>query len=71
VTATDPDEGINGQVKYSLKEATDLASEIFHLDSETGTITLSRSLDFEEGNAYQIEVQAWDGGDLFDSTKVT
>ncbi|OPJ72556.1 hypothetical protein AV530_013974 [Patagioenas fasciata monilis] len=51
VTATDADEGLNGYIKYSLKKATNLASEIFHLDVETGAITLVRSLDFEEGDS--------------------
>ncbi|NWQ83017.1 PCDGC protein, partial [Columbina picui] len=70
VTATDPDEGLHGHVKYSLKKATDLTSEIFQLDTETGAITLVRSLDFEEGESYEMEVQARDGGDLFHTTKV-
>ncbi|NWW99875.1 PCDG2 protein, partial [Caloenas nicobarica] len=49
VTAADPDEGLNGNLKYSLKKATDLASEIFHLDAEKGAITLVRErLDREE-----------------------
>ncbi|XP_041274019.1 protocadherin gamma-A7-like [Onychostruthus taczanowskii] len=71
VTATDADEGLYGQVKYSLKKVSDLASNIFHLDSESGAITLLESLDFEEGNYYELEVQARDGGQLFDTTKVT
>ncbi|KAM9226373.1 protocadherin gamma-A2-like [Leptosomus discolor] len=70
VTATDADEGLNGHVKYSLKKATDLASEIFLLDAETGSITLLRSLDFEEGDSYELEVHAHDGGALFDTAKV-
>ncbi|XP_027765056.1 protocadherin gamma-A10-like, partial [Empidonax traillii] len=70
VTATDADEGLNGHVKYSLKKAMDMASDIFHLDHETGAITLLRSLDFEEGNFYELEVQARDDGDLFDTAKV-
>ncbi|KAK2524863.1 hypothetical protein Q9233_009182 [Columba guinea] len=71
VTATDADEGLNGHIKYSLKKATDLASEIFHLDVETGAIALVRGLDFEEGDSYEMEVQARDGGGLFDTAKVT
>ncbi|KAK2544692.1 hypothetical protein Q9966_001719 [Columba livia] len=71
VTATDADEGLNGYIKYSLKKATNLASEIFHLDVETGAITLVRSLDFEEGDSYEMDVQARDGGILFDTAKVT
>ncbi|KAM9226376.1 uncharacterized protein RG961_006845 [Leptosomus discolor] len=70
VTATDADEGLNGHVKYSLKKATDLASEIFLLDAETGSITLLRSLDFEEGDSYELEVQSRDGGGLSDTAKV-
>ncbi|NXE43582.1 PCDGA protein, partial [Ptilorrhoa leucosticta] len=71
VTATDADEGLNGHVKYSMKKMSDMASDIFHLDSETGDVTLLRSLDFEEGDSYELQVQAHDGGALFDTTKVT
>uniref|UniRef100_A0A674HFF3 Cadherin domain-containing protein n=1 Tax=Taeniopygia guttata TaxID=59729 RepID=A0A674HFF3_TAEGU len=71
VTATDNDEGLNGHVKYSLKKVSDMSLGIFHLDSETGAITLLRSLDFEEGVSYDLEVQARDGGSLFDTAKVT
>ncbi|NXR16115.1 PCDGA protein, partial [Semnornis frantzii] len=69
--ATDLDEGMNGYVKYSLKKKKNLASEIFHLDTETGVITLVRNLDFEERDSYALEVQAHDGGSLFDTAKVT
>ncbi|NXC10590.1 PCDGA protein, partial [Orthonyx spaldingii] len=68
VTATDADEGLNGHVKYSLKKEADTA--LFHLDSETGEITLLRSLDFEDGDSYELEVQARDDGSLFDTAKV-
>ncbi|NWU26675.1 PCDGA protein, partial [Dyaphorophyia castanea] len=70
VTATDGDEGLNGLVKYSMKKARDMASDIFHLDTETGAIKLLRILDFEEGDSYELEVQAHDSGALFDTTKV-
>ncbi|XP_048175485.1 protocadherin gamma-A12-like [Corvus hawaiiensis] len=70
VTATDADEGLYGQVKYSMKKETDTALDIFHLDSETGAIKLLRILDFEEGDSYELEVQAHDSGALFDTTKV-
>ncbi|TRZ04999.1 hypothetical protein HGM15179_022108, partial [Zosterops borbonicus] len=70
VTATDADEGLNGQIKYSFKKITERVSQIFQLESDTGEITLLRSLDFEEGDSYELEVQAHDGGDLFDATKV-
>ncbi|XP_072729184.1 protocadherin gamma-A10-like [Ciconia boyciana] len=70
VTATDADEGLNGHVKYSLKKVSHMALEIFQLDVETGAITLVRSLDFEEGDSYEVEVQARDGGGLSDMAKV-
>ncbi|XP_064017522.1 protocadherin gamma-A5-like isoform X19 [Pogoniulus pusillus] len=70
VTATDPDEGINGHVKYSLKKITEKTSKIFELDSETGALTLAQNLDFEEGNSYELEVQARDGGSLSDKAKI-
>ncbi|XP_066185611.1 protocadherin gamma-A2-like [Sylvia atricapilla] len=70
VTATDADEGLYGQVKYSIEKTTEKASQIFQLDSETGAITVLRSLDFEEGDSYELEVQAHDGGGLSDTAKV-
>ncbi|XP_071299873.1 protocadherin gamma-A12-like [Agelaius tricolor] len=71
VTAKDNDEGGFGNVKYSFKKVTEKASKTFHLDSETGAVTLSRSLDFEEGDSYKLEVQAQDDGGLSDTAEVT
>ncbi|NWX94124.1 PCDGA protein, partial [Nothoprocta pentlandii] len=71
VTASDADEGINRDMKYSLKKSTDISSEILHLDAKTGAITLVKSLDFEEGDTYELEVQAKDGGGLSDTAKVS
>ncbi|NXH46431.1 PCDGA protein, partial [Dicaeum eximium] len=70
VTATDADEGLYGQVKYSMKKASDTASDVFYLDTETGAIKLLKILDFEEGDSYELEVQAHDSGALFDTAKV-
>ncbi|XP_014118468.1 PREDICTED: protocadherin gamma-A5-like, partial [Pseudopodoces humilis] len=68
VAATDADEGLNGVIIYSYKKETDRA--IFQLDSESGAITLLQSLDYEEGESYELEVQARDGGGLFDTAKI-
>ncbi|XP_063269943.1 protocadherin gamma-A10-like [Prinia subflava] len=70
VTATDADEGMNGQMKYSFHKISDRASELFFLDSETGEITVKDELDFEEITSHELEVQAHDGGELFDTAKV-
>uniref|UniRef100_A0A8B9SKW7 Cadherin domain-containing protein n=1 Tax=Anas platyrhynchos TaxID=8839 RepID=A0A8B9SKW7_ANAPL len=71
LTATDADEGHNGDVTYSFKKITDKSLKIFYLDSEVGSIKLVRSLDFEEGNSYEMEVQAHDGGGLFDTATIS
>ncbi|XP_040460715.1 protocadherin gamma-A2-like [Falco naumanni] len=70
VTATDTDEGLNGHVKYSYQTASLKSSKIFDLNSETGAVTVVRSLDFEEAESYELEVQARDGGGLSDTAKV-
>ncbi|XP_031465787.1 protocadherin gamma-A5-like, partial [Phasianus colchicus] len=71
VTATDPDDGTNGDVKYSIKIATEMALEIFHLETDTGAIRLVTNLDYEKGDSYEILVQAHDGGALSDTAKVS
>ncbi|XP_064376848.1 protocadherin gamma-A10-like [Dromaius novaehollandiae] len=70
VRATDADDGLNGEVKFSFQKITVKASHKFQLDTETGAITLVRSLDFEEGDSYELGLQAKDGGGLFDTAKV-
>ncbi|XP_016161127.1 PREDICTED: protocadherin gamma-A5-like [Ficedula albicollis] len=71
VSANDADEGQNGQVKYSFHKISDRASELFHLDSESGKITVKGGLDFEKVSSHELEVQAQDGGELFDTMKVS
>eukprot|EP00076_Gallus_gallus_P045179 XP_025010717.1 protocadherin gamma-A5-like [Gallus gallus] len=71
VTATDPDDGTNGEVQYSFPEISDKASNIFHLEPDSGAIRLLKSLDFEEAVSYELEVQARDGGALSDTAKVS
>nr|XP_060630201.1 protocadherin gamma-A6-like isoform X15 [Anolis sagrei ordinatus] len=70
IRATDPDDGINGEVKYSFQEITNIASQIFQLDNTTGDIILAGNLDYEESSFYEFEVQAMDGGGLSDRSKV-
>ncbi|XP_067422640.1 protocadherin gamma-A10-like [Emydura macquarii macquarii] len=70
VKATDLDEGVNKELKYSFKTIAEKASQIFHLDSKTGEVTVVGNLDFEESALYEIEVQAHDAGGLFDRSKI-
>ncbi|KAM7162925.1 uncharacterized protein RBU57_009889 [Macrochelys suwanniensis] len=70
VNATDPDEGINSEVTYSLRKMKDKVSQIFQVDSKTGEISTVGNLDYEESALYEMEVQAKDVGDLSARSKV-
>ncbi|XP_006866307.1 PREDICTED: protocadherin gamma-A5 [Chrysochloris asiatica] len=70
LTATDPDEGLNGKLTYSFRNEEDKISETFQLDSSLGEISTLQSLDYEEASFYLIEVEAQDGGALLASAKV-
>ncbi|XP_048086719.1 protocadherin Fat 4 [Alosa alosa] len=61
VSATDPDLGVHGTVKYQITAGDTFK---FHINSETGKITTLVSLDREEKTAYQLQVTATDGGGL-------
>ncbi|NXD18609.1 PCDGB protein, partial [Nothocercus nigrocapillus] len=71
VSATDADDAMNGEVKYVFQIISEIASDIFQLDSATGQISLLGELDFEEFSSFVLEVQARDGGGLFDTAKVS
>ncbi|XP_076994254.1 protocadherin gamma-A5-like [Tamandua tetradactyla] len=70
LTATDPDEGINGKLTYSFRNEDDKISKTFQLDSNLGEILIMQSLDYEDSRFYLIEVEAQDGGALLASAKV-
>ncbi|XP_045548333.1 protocadherin gamma-C5 isoform X13 [Salmo salar] len=61
VKATDADDGVNGVVQYSFAEQTpDFIHEMFSIDSETGQITVTGSLDYEESHTYELNIRATD-----------
>ncbi|XP_030595800.1 protocadherin alpha-8-like isoform X17 [Archocentrus centrarchus] len=63
VNATDPDEGTNGEIEYSLsKTLARKVYEMFDLDSVSGEITLKKGLNFEDSEMYKLDVQASDKG---------
>ncbi|XP_043924998.1 protocadherin beta-15-like [Protopterus annectens] len=70
VTATDLDDGPNGDITYALSHISDSFGRIFKLNNKTGEITVAEALDFEDANVYQMEVQARDGGGLTSFCKV-
>ena len=70
LTATDPDEGINGKLTYSFRNEEEKISETFQLDSNLGEISTVQPLDYEESRFYNMEVVAQDGGALLARAKV-
>ncbi|XP_072288391.1 protocadherin alpha-8-like [Eucyclogobius newberryi] len=63
LTATDLDEGVNGQLVYSFAESGRYnPDERFMINSNTGEITVKGNIDYEEKQAYEIRVQVQDKG---------
>ncbi|XP_053575593.1 protocadherin gamma-B5 [Bombina bombina] len=70
VTATDKDEGSNGQITYSFSKISENVLHIFSIDPTNGEIKIRRILDFEITKKYEMSVQAKDGGGLVAYCKV-
>ncbi|XP_017387707.1 protocadherin gamma-A12 isoform X13 [Cebus imitator] len=70
VNATDPDEGVNGEVRYSFRYVDDKAAQVFKLDYNLGIISTIAELDHEESGFYQMEVQAMDNAGYSARAKV-
>ncbi|XP_018592618.2 protocadherin alpha-3-like [Scleropages formosus] len=63
ISATDLDEGVNGNITYSFVEQESLStSEVFNINPHTGEITVTGNLDYERNTAYEIRAQAKDLG---------
>lgn len=65
VSATDPDVGDNARLSYSILPSTIHGSPIssyVYINPENGNIFTMRSLDYEQMNAFRIEVQVRDAG---------
>ncbi|XP_071194238.1 protocadherin gamma-C5-like isoform X8 [Salvelinus alpinus] len=63
VKAGDTDEGANGVMQYTFAEQTpDFIHEMFSIDSESGQITVTGNLDYEESHTYEFNVRATDKG---------
>uniref|UniRef100_A0A1I8PJD7 Cadherin-related tumor suppressor n=1 Tax=Stomoxys calcitrans TaxID=35570 RepID=A0A1I8PJD7_STOCA len=60
ITATDPDLGNNAVVTYTV--ISEWANDVFTLNPQTGVLTLTARLDYEEVQHYILVVQAQDNG---------
>ncbi|XP_069027600.1 protocadherin alpha-3-like [Embiotoca jacksoni] len=63
LNATDTDDGLNGEIEYSLRsKGQDHVLNVFQIDSDTGAILVKGKIDYEENPAFEIHAQASDKG---------
>ncbi|XP_068571564.1 protocadherin gamma-A4-like [Cebidichthys violaceus] len=70
VSATDADEGVNGDVTYDFGHVSDDDVNVFSIDPKTGEIKVTGVIDFEERSSFEIRLQAKDGLGLTSYAKV-
>ncbi|XP_036450601.1 protocadherin beta-16-like isoform X27 [Colossoma macropomum] len=70
VSATDADEGANGDVTYEFSRISDRAAKLFSIDKISGEIKVAGNIDYEEETYYEMRVQAKDGPGLASTAKV-
>uniref|UniRef100_A0A8D3CAG0 Cadherin domain-containing protein n=1 Tax=Scophthalmus maximus TaxID=52904 RepID=A0A8D3CAG0_SCOMX len=70
VNATDADSGSNGFIIYSLSNMKGSTADIFSIDENTGTISVSGPIDYEKDKKYEVRVEARDQGGLTGTSKV-
>ncbi|XP_031159341.1 protocadherin beta-16-like [Sander lucioperca] len=70
VSATDADEGVNGDVTYQFGHVSDDGANVFSIDPKTGDIRVTGMIDFEERSSFEIRVKAKDGLGLTSYAKV-
>ncbi|XP_062940572.1 protocadherin alpha-12 [Cynocephalus volans] len=63
LNASDLDEGLNREISYGIKMILPVSEKcMFSINPDTGEIRVYGKLDFEENNAYEIQVNAIDKG---------
>ncbi|XP_054647387.1 protocadherin gamma-A12-like [Dunckerocampus dactyliophorus] len=70
VSASDADEGVNGEVTYEFSRLSDKSRNVFSLNQKTGEILVIGELDYEEGSKHEVFVEAKDGYGLSSEAKV-
>ncbi|XP_030594773.1 protocadherin gamma-A12-like isoform X39 [Archocentrus centrarchus] len=70
ISASDADEGVNGEVTYEFSRLPDKSRKLFSLDPKTGEILVTGLIDYEEGSKYEVIIEAKDGYGLSSEAKV-
>ncbi|XP_068613930.1 protocadherin gamma-A12-like [Brachionichthys hirsutus] len=70
VSATDADEGVNGDVTYEFGHVSDEDVNVLSIDPKTGLIRVTGEIDFEESRSFEMRIQAKDGLGLTSYAKV-
>ncbi|XP_054872495.1 protocadherin gamma-A11-like isoform X46 [Amphiprion ocellaris] len=70
VSATDADEGVNGDVTYDFGHVSEDYVSVFSIDPKTGEIRVTGVIDFEEISTFEMRVKAKDGLGLTSYAKV-
>ncbi|KAM7417665.1 hypothetical protein PAMA_017352 [Pampus argenteus] len=70
VSATDADEGVNGDVTYYFSHISDDDVNVFSIDAKTGEIKVTGVIDFEDSSSFEMRVKAKDGLGLTSYAKV-
>ncbi|KAE8285942.1 Protocadherin gamma-A4 [Larimichthys crocea] len=70
VSATDADEGVNGDVTYHFGHVANDDVNVFSIEPKTGEIRVTGVIDFEESSSFEMRVKAKDGLGLTSYAKV-
>uniref|UniRef100_A0A673VQK4 Cadherin domain-containing protein n=1 Tax=Salmo trutta TaxID=8032 RepID=A0A673VQK4_SALTR len=70
VSATDADEGVNGEVTYDFAHVSEEDDKLFSIDRKTGEIRAIGTIDFEEMSDFELRIKAKDGLGLASYSKV-
>ncbi|KAL0149511.1 hypothetical protein M9458_055184 [Cirrhinus mrigala] len=70
VSATDADEGPNGEVTYEFSRMSDKTAKLFSIDKTTGQIVVTGEIDYEKEKQYEMGIQAKDASGLASTAKM-
>nr|XP_034959204.1 protocadherin beta-16-like isoform X2 [Zootoca vivipara] len=70
VEARDKDIGSNADITYSFSQVPENVQRSFRLNKNTGELTISGIIDYEENTNYEMKIRATDGGGLSAYCKV-